>query len=92
MTENDLSSETIRALTAMSEKGDTDWICIINKTKDKDYYLINLPINEFVARQYKAVGFNATDNSEGPLRIVSLEVDNNSGNFKLGIRSFHLQG
>jgi hypothetical protein len=91
MIENSPSSEAIRVLSVKSKKNDTLWIYIINKEKDKAFSLINLHVDGFSPRQYKVIGFNANDNSEGPLKIEPMEIENNkSGNFKLKMPQYSL--
>ena len=88
---NNPSSEAIRVLSVKSKKNDTIWIYIINKEKDKAFSLINLHVDGFSPRQYSAVGFNANDNSDGPLKIETMEIENNkSGNFKLKMPQYSL--
>jgi hypothetical protein len=69
-----VSAERLINLAVKSKDGKKIWIYLINKNLHSKGAKVNLSIDNFKPTNYKAVGFESSDDTPGPLDVHKIKI------------------
>lgn len=69
-----VSADRLITIAVKNRAGNEMWVYMINKNLEKPAVNINLALNDFKASGCSAVGFEAADSTEGPLKMKKVDI------------------
>jgi hypothetical protein len=84
-----VSADRLITIALKNKAGNELWVYMINKSLEKAAINVNVALNDFKASGYSAAGFEASDSTEGPLKIKKVDIiKKDASHFTLSVPQF----